>query len=98
MPCRSDGTYAAVEEWPTCRARRECTAEPPAPPVESGLANTTSADPATEGDQVVYQCADETFGLKEEDGESQSRKTLVEGQVNAYRFLARDFPQNVSFK
>ncbi len=65
--CRSDGTYASVETWPTCRAKADCSDTAPIPTNSSGLANTTSPAPSKEGDRVGYNCTD-GFYLRDEDG------------------------------
>ncbi len=75
--CRADGTYEPLSEWPECRAKVSCTATPPDPTLESGLANTTSDDPAKEGESVVYHCADDTFKLPDKYGKLAPFITII---------------------
>ncbi len=66
--CKADGEYESVEAWPSCRAKEDCTAAVPVPTNASGLAETASAAPAKEGDQLVYLCAETDWYLSQADG------------------------------
>ena len=55
--CKDDTTWDAPGTWPECRYPANCVDLTPLPPLETGLADSTSTV-AKEGDEAVYQCTD----------------------------------------
>lgn len=55
--CKADGTYDIPAAWPVCRWPVNCVEYVPLPPLDTGLADSTSTA-NKEGDEAIYTCID----------------------------------------